>query len=86
MKFDEYPRSIPVLLAEPVDASHVRVWCPYCRRYHTHGGGKDWEGHRVAHCTGHDEQLRLLPSPFRVTGYVLAAASTVEPKQGSTPA
>ena len=75
MNLDKYPRSMPVLLAERVDASHVRVWCPYCRCYHHHGGGKDWEGYRVAHCGTHyadrDERLRPLVSPFHETGYVL---------------
>jgi hypothetical protein len=49
------------------DAEIWSFWCPYCRKVHTHGGGKDGEvggGHRVAHCWKQD-------SPYWVTGYIL---------------
>lgn len=58
---------IPVLLAEPVpDKPRLwRVWCPYCRCYHTHGA---LIGHRVAHCVS---------SPFTETGYYIVSDSAM---------
>lgn len=44
----------------------IEVWCPHCRRLHTHG----WEKtntrpeHRVAHCDNN--------SPFYERGYLIA--------------
>lgn len=38
----------------------LEVWCPYCAKVHTHGGGgdrtlvADFLGHRVSHCTRSD--------------------------------
>ena len=53
-------------------ALSIRVWCPYCQRFHTHGipvnlhpSAKE---HRVAHCTIPD-------SPFKKTGYYIKAFS-----------
>jgi hypothetical protein len=46
-----------------------KAWCPYCRRYHIHGGGDLTDdpfrhlGHRCAHCAE--------GSPLRKTGYIL---------------
>lgn len=45
----------------------LQFWCPFCRRYHVHGGGKnpgDGDGHRAAHC--HERS-----SPFLASGYIL---------------
>lgn len=42
-------------------------WCPFCKREHVHGAGKnpgDGDGHRGAHCHAED-------SPFRPHGYIL---------------
>ena len=42
----------------------IRVWCPYCRVYHTHRYDKHTgEGHRVAHCSGR--------TPFSELGYYI---------------
>jgi hypothetical protein len=62
----------PTLLAflqKTTDVWLWRAWCPYCRRYHTHGGGEvegnpfKYLGHRVAHCVSE--------TPLRKTGYLL---------------
>lgn len=53
-----YPKdNIPVLKGFIVNGQ-LSVWCPYCRRFHLHGIGREIsEGlpvkrqHRVAHCT-----------------------------------
>lgn len=43
-------RTTPALRVTRVDSVHsVRVWCPYCRREHTHGNAG---GYRMAHCSG----------------------------------
>ncbi len=56
----------PVLLAYlREDAGGLKVWCPFCRRWHLHGWGF---GHRSAHCDQID-------GPFQATGYKLKAAS-----------
>ena len=51
----------PVLLAYPVLAGGVKVWCPFCQEWHHHGA---LNGHRVAHCSEES-------SPFIQTGYIL---------------
>lgn len=54
---------LPVLLCREVrEKSGLLLWecwCPYCKRFHTHGAEA---GHRVAHCDS---------GPFRDTGYIL---------------
>ncbi len=57
-------RNLPVVLCESVSAATWRFWCPFCRKYHTHGAG---EGHRAAHCIN-------LASPFVATGYLVRLA------------
>ena len=61
---------MPLLIGDVVSAPRpgdhptIRVWCPYCHRFHIHGwpnGGRR-RSHRVAHCYAED-------SPFRETGY-----------------
>lgn len=40
----------------------IRVYCPYCDKFHYHGWYKGCSGgHLVAHC--------VLDTPFRKTGY-----------------
>ena len=61
----------PVVLCEFHDGTW-RFWCPFCRKYHTHGAAA---GHRVAHC-GNVRMTKggkLVPhkSPFRESGYIL---------------
>ena len=50
----------------------VRVWCPFCARWHCHGwppGSKRRAAtHRAAHCFSDD-------SPFKRTGYFIRIAS-----------
>ena len=56
----------PVLLAYlREDGAGLKVWCPFCRKWHLHGWGF---GHRIAHC--HESA-----SPFQETGYKLRAAT-----------
>jgi hypothetical protein len=61
---------IPILVGEITeDKRQIKVWCPYCGKYHFHGcgtrdGGPDLgEGHRVAHCPP--------KSPFYKSGYFI---------------
>jgi hypothetical protein len=60
----------PVLLAYLCeDGEGLKVWCPFCVRWHTHSMGF---GHRTAHCSLESG------SPFRETGYFLrSSGSTV---------
>jgi len=39
---------IPALLIDSICDNQIRVWCPYCRDFHYHGGTEG--GHRAAHC------------------------------------
>lgn len=53
-----------IVPAAPTLGQEVDTWevfCPHCRRNHTHSAG---EGHRVAHCLNST-------SPYVETGYVL---------------
>lgn len=52
----------PVLLAHArPDGAGLKVWCPFCVKWHIHGWGF---GHRSAHCSTES-------SPFKETGYFL---------------
>ena len=64
---------IPILAAVPGRRRPelLRVWCRYCKCWHLHGMGY---GHRVAHCVDWDRRGRDIISPYRDTGYYLAAA------------
>lgn len=45
---------IPVYRAEHYEKGKVRLWCPFCCRYHGHGDPEIEHYvlmHRVAHCT-----------------------------------
>lgn len=58
---------LPVLRGYLDSQGLIHVWCPYCRRPHTHGWGWSSRGvrteHRHAHCdTG---------SPFLDSGYLI---------------
>jgi len=65
---------IPIVKAFKIGKS-VKFWCPFCNRWHIHGGEPDrqWEGHRVAHCI--NEQ-----SPYKETGYILKRYTQAELK------
>jgi hypothetical protein len=67
---------IPVMLGEtvenPLGQRWTRVWCPFCVRYHYHGGYEGVVkslrmGHRQAHCS---EEW----SPLRDRGYYIRLA------------
>ncbi len=55
----------------------IQVWCPFCRRFHTHGWNPRDDGrtaeHRVAHC--HDPA-----SPFHATGYYITVWRKSDPE------
>jgi len=68
-----YPHLPAVVL--PNDQITWRVWCRYCKKFHTHGAGP---GHRVAHC--HDRydkrrnpwlRAKLPDSLYQIKGYYL---------------
>lgn len=66
---------IPVLKGFIV-GNQIKVWCPYCRDFHTHGledGFKAMNHHRVAHCYQRFAygKLRECMSPFKETGYYI---------------
>lgn len=51
----------------------IRVWCPYCNKFHTHGWPADSgtaKQHRVAHCVG--------DTPFKDTGYYIKPFAKTE--------
>ncbi len=54
----------PTLKAYLASGEYYRVYCKYCRRWHTHS---PFEGHRLAHCDDPD-------SPYAPTGYNLVYA------------
>lgn len=62
-KMKEYLDGIPVLQGEVI-GDQVRVWCKYCKKYHSHGWPYPTTNitHRVAHCINKD-------SPYNETGY-----------------
>lgn len=72
-------QKVPVLLGF-VDAKTdtIRVWCPFCQAFHTHGapeaypdepGSERVMGFRVPHCGTTSGKL---PSPFRGNDYWIA--------------
>jgi len=61
------------------DGKIIRIWCPFCNRWHSHGWGADDAAHRngthrVAHC--HDEK-----SPFSHTGYFVKQVTKADMKK-----
>ena len=61
------------------DGKIIRIWCPYCLRWHSHGWGPDDAArrkgtHRVAHC--HDVE-----SAFYKTGYFLKQITKADMKE-----
>ena len=54
----------PVLLAVEAACGQLKVWCPFCDKWHYHGYP---EGHRVAHCGD-------VESPYCKTGYYIYKA------------
>jgi len=75
MKADQYP----VLIAFPINNKQVKVWCPWCKCWHTHGSG-DVDciklTHRAEHC-GNETQAQK-DSPFHKTGYYLKLVTRKE--------
>jgi hypothetical protein len=66
---DGYPILDAVRIKDP-RGDLLAVFCKYCNRTHTHGGGThpgDGDGHRVAHCWIDDSPYKTGPKP----GYVL---------------
>jgi len=60
-------KKIPTVLVEQTKNPHiVRIWCPFCCKWHYHAGAPQEKhlGHRLADC-GNKK------SPFRDTGYYL---------------
>jgi len=66
---------IPILKCELEETGQrkgmIRVWCPFCLKYHKHGSpaslNQPWLGHHLcAHCDMHGG------SPFLATGYYVA--------------
>lgn len=60
---------IPVLKCYPTKSGQVKAWCPFCKKWHTHGHPEKITvakniGHRNAHC---DSEKSL----FDKTGYYL---------------
>lgn len=53
---------IPILKGF-IKGDQIFVWCPYCRKFHSHGAPQMW-GHRVAHCVNEN-------SPFLESGYYI---------------
>ncbi len=53
----------------------LRVWCPFCRRWHEHGWieGERRPSHRVANCPPE--------SPFYERGYLVAPFTQAEIKE-----
>jgi len=61
-------KDIPILIGFLNKLSQLRVWCPYCRKWHIHGGGDEDKGiitHRCAHCPSE------VNSPFKSSGYYI---------------
>ncbi|MBM4041586.1 MAG: hypothetical protein FJ290_24055 [Planctomycetes bacterium] len=55
-------KGMPLLPAVPrEDGYGWKVWCRYCKAWHSHGIGL---GHRGAHCLSHDRRGRPINSPY----------------------
>ncbi len=56
----------------------VAVWCPHCRRFHTHGWNLEDNAaiasHRVAHCDD---------GPFREAGYYITVWQQSDPESAA---
>lgn len=62
-------KDIPVLKGFlTVDGRRIRVWCPFCKNYHTHGvsegisQGK--KSHRIEHCFEEESKKHFLCGYF----------------------
>ena len=76
-------RTPPVVFGEATRAAGRQVWslrikCPWCNKWHTHGGGSGPEpqgGHRLGHCA--DTRGRSFFDK-RGIGYIIAFSSLAE--------
>lgn len=58
------PPSTPTLLGERFNEKQLKVWCPFCKKYHIHGyDPEEKEIRRFAHCKD--------KTPFTDTGYII---------------
>lgn len=64
-------RKYPLVEPYKVDETHCFIICPYCNEKHKHGsrGGKDYEGHRLAHCS--KSEPPIYASKKRVNEYFI---------------
>ena len=59
----------PVLAGDlSPDGRSIRVWCPYCRKRHIHGAGRDEQDGKMTHRAAHCERIE---SPFFGDGYLV---------------
>lgn len=75
--------SIPILKGFIV-GDQIKVWCPYCREFHTHGladGFIAMNHHRVAHCHDRSIKGKTVKSPFEEQGYYIEPFTKSELKQ-----
>jgi hypothetical protein len=66
-------KTSPVLLGEwdKLPFMGVRVWCPFCQRYHHHGWDESSYSHREAHCEQRLGWTKKIDLPFKDTGYYI---------------
>jgi hypothetical protein len=50
------------------NGSEVKVWCPFCKKYHCHGLDHDLENGKKSHRSSH---CNIDESPFNHGGYYL---------------
>ncbi len=62
---DDYPLLVGFLTH---DRRQVKVWCPFCRRWHYHGADEEMITRKGSHRVGHCDYFEF---GFRATGYYI---------------
>lgn len=70
----EYPLLLGFLTD---DRRQVKVWCPFCRRWHYHGAEEQMLNHKGSHRVGHCDQSEF---GFRGTGYYIRLINAKDKK------
>ena len=71
---DDYPLLVGFLT---YDRRQVKVWCPFCRRWHYHGVDEDMLNNKGSHRVGHCDHIEF---GFRVSGYYIRVINEKDKK------
>ena len=71
-------KTMPVVICFPISALQVQFWCPFCKKWQTHGFTDDLKEHHFAHRVS---ECRNPDCLFDETGYYLKLATAKDYKK-----